>query len=402
MYDAIIVGGGLAGASLAKSLAEARKRILVLEREISFKDRVRGEFICPWGVSEARRLGIYRLLLDTCAREEAFLHFRLAGAPPQPSRDLLATSPHKAGSLHFQHRDMQDALLTSAQEAGANIQRGIAITGVRGGVRPQVTFADHEGRKESASARLLVGADGRNSIIRAQCGFVINRGPDKMVIAGVLLNGMRAPQDGGTIIQNLATSQFAGIVPLRDGLFRCYHAHHKRASMGSMRLSGHKDFQHFIEASIETGAPADWFIGAEPIGPLASFDGADTWSDSFYRNGIVLVGDAAASSDPTHGCGLSLALRSVRILRDYLLENEDWRLAACQYAAKQAQDAEALRTITDWLTALWYDPGEEANQIRARALPLLAQDPSRVPDFIGLGPDSRHDEVARSRLFGEV
>jgi 2-polyprenyl-6-methoxyphenol hydroxylase-like FAD-dependent oxidoreductase len=69
MYDAIIVGGGLAGASLAKSLGEADKSVLVLERELTFKDRVRGEFMCPWGVGEARKLGIYQPLTETCARE---------------------------------------------------------------------------------------------------------------------------------------------------------------------------------------------------------------------------------------------------------------------------------------------------------------------------------------------
>jgi 2-polyprenyl-6-methoxyphenol hydroxylase-like FAD-dependent oxidoreductase len=307
-----------------------------------------------------------------------------------------------AGSLHFQHRKMQEVMIKSAQDAGAEIRRGVTLTAVAGGERPLVAFLDGEGRSESASARLLIGADGRNSLVRARGGFVAKTGPDKMVIAGVLLSGMHAPEDGGVIIQNLATGQFGGVVPLRDGVFRCYHAHHKGSAMGAVRLGGHKDLPQFIEASVSAGAPASWFNGAEPIGPLASFDGADIWAESPYRDGIVLVGDAAATSDPTHGCGLSLTLRSVRMLRDYLLGSEDWRMAAQEYAAALVQDAEALRTITDWLTELWYEPGKEADQTRMRALPLLAEDPSRVPDFIGIGPECRHDETARARLFGEV
>ena len=51
MYDAIIVGGGLAGSTLAKSLAEHDYRVIVLEQEREFKDRVRGEQMHPWGVS---------------------------------------------------------------------------------------------------------------------------------------------------------------------------------------------------------------------------------------------------------------------------------------------------------------------------------------------------------------
>jgi len=52
-HDIILVGGGLAGAALARALAEAGIRVLVLERETAFKDRVRGEAMLGWGVAEA-------------------------------------------------------------------------------------------------------------------------------------------------------------------------------------------------------------------------------------------------------------------------------------------------------------------------------------------------------------
>lgn len=48
-YDLIIVGGGLGGAALARAIAEQGRHVLVLEREKRFKDRVRGEFMTPWG-----------------------------------------------------------------------------------------------------------------------------------------------------------------------------------------------------------------------------------------------------------------------------------------------------------------------------------------------------------------
>ena len=46
-YDIITVGGGLGGASLAKVMAEHGSRVLVIERETEFKDRVRGEAVSP-------------------------------------------------------------------------------------------------------------------------------------------------------------------------------------------------------------------------------------------------------------------------------------------------------------------------------------------------------------------
>ena len=47
-YDIITVGGGLGGASLAKAMSEHGAKVLVVERETQFKDRVRGELMAPY------------------------------------------------------------------------------------------------------------------------------------------------------------------------------------------------------------------------------------------------------------------------------------------------------------------------------------------------------------------
>jgi choline dehydrogenase-like flavoprotein len=44
-YDNITIGGGLGGAAFAKAMADHGARVLVLERERQFSDRVRGEAI---------------------------------------------------------------------------------------------------------------------------------------------------------------------------------------------------------------------------------------------------------------------------------------------------------------------------------------------------------------------
>ena len=69
IYDLIIVGGGIGGSALAKAMAERGARVLVVEREKQFKDRVRGEGMHAWGVPEAKALGIYELLCSTCGLE---------------------------------------------------------------------------------------------------------------------------------------------------------------------------------------------------------------------------------------------------------------------------------------------------------------------------------------------
>jgi choline dehydrogenase-like flavoprotein len=92
-YDVITIGGGLAGAALAKVLAERGVRVLVFEREIAFKDRIRGEQMHPWGVAEARMLGLYELLLGTCSIELRYWSGQLVGFTDVRTRDLFETSP---------------------------------------------------------------------------------------------------------------------------------------------------------------------------------------------------------------------------------------------------------------------------------------------------------------------
>jgi 2-polyprenyl-6-methoxyphenol hydroxylase-like FAD-dependent oxidoreductase len=112
-YDAVTVAGGVAGAVFAKAMAERGAKVLVLERETRFKDRVRGEMLVPWGVAEARELGILPALKAACAHEVGLVEM---GAGP---RDLAATTEHRCPAVTFAHQEMQETLLGAAELAGA-------------------------------------------------------------------------------------------------------------------------------------------------------------------------------------------------------------------------------------------------------------------------------------------
>lgn len=90
-YDIITVGGGLGGASLAKAIAEHGAKVLVLEREKQFKDRVRGEQMASWGAGEARQLGIYDLLRQSSCGQEVRWWQTIIGGAPSGRRDCVAT-----------------------------------------------------------------------------------------------------------------------------------------------------------------------------------------------------------------------------------------------------------------------------------------------------------------------
>ena len=99
-YDIVTVGGGLGGAAVAVAMAKAGARVLVVERETRFQDRVRGEFMEPWGVAETRRLGIYdaiRNAANDCSLL-ANLPERNEARPPRLRRHH-ATQPAESGDL---------------------------------------------------------------------------------------------------------------------------------------------------------------------------------------------------------------------------------------------------------------------------------------------------------------
>lgn len=406
-YDLIIVGGGLAGSSLAISLAAAGLRILVIEAQDEFRDRIRGEVLMPWGSLEAQRLGIYDVLLRGCANEIPF-YTRYRSGDLMGRRDLKATTPANTCCLTFPHPLMQDVLLAHAETLGVEVRRGAAVSNITPGDVPRVHIGSDPA---GVSARLAVLADGRDSRLRSLLGFEVQRDPEQLIIAGMILEGEAdcseflnggASPDASTI--NLFYDPSGGrmiiamrIAPKRN---RIYLIHHKDAL--PRRLSGRHSVDEMIRQLQAVGAPGHWFENARQAGPFASFDGSHRWVDRPYRDGVVLAGDAAAATDPAWGRGLSRALRDVRLLRDRLLQSSDWHEAALAYAGDHDDFYGRMRRLEAMEATLLFEPGAAADKRRQHAFSLFAKDPSRVPDATGLGPEAPCDEIARARYFGEI
>ena len=93
---------------------------------------------------------------------------------------------------------------------------------------------------------------------------------------------------------------------------------------------------------------------------------------------------------------------ATRRLRDALVENDDWDKAGHAFDAEMSAMWTPIRTVEFWFTEMFMGASEEANALRSRALPLIAQDPTRLPDHFNSGPDmSPINETARRRVFGE-
>jgi 2-polyprenyl-6-methoxyphenol hydroxylase-like FAD-dependent oxidoreductase len=392
-YDVITVGGGLGGAALAKVLAEHGKRVLVVEREIEFKDRIRGEYLQPWGVAESQRVGLYDTLMEKCAREQPY--FDLVGLGP--IRDYRITTPQRLPALTFYHPAMQETVLDAARDAGAAIWCGAAAREVALGELPKVSI-EHDGQVRDLTARLVVCADGRSSAGRGWGGFATLRASPKLLGAGVLFANLSIDPEIGVMMVNPLLGRAAYLFPQGDGRVRAYLIYEHELP----RLQGAVETPRFVEECVKTGIPSGNYAGARSIGPLASFDMTENWVEHPYRAGLALLGDAAGSSDPTWGQGLSLTLRDARVLSDNLLATDNWEHAGHEYAAERDSYFKTTITVEQWVFDLLLARGAEADRRRERALPLLASEPDRFPDHAISGPDLPAGEQVRQRLFGEI
>jgi 2-polyprenyl-6-methoxyphenol hydroxylase-like FAD-dependent oxidoreductase len=243
----------------------------------------------------------------------------------------------------------------------------------------------------------VVGADGRGSSVRNHAGFSIQRDPEHLLIAGLLLSGNHLPKEAIHWVPHFSQGKVTILLPLDEGRMRVYLIT-RRDAPNHQRLTGAANVENFIVGCFKCGVTKEWMGGAVALGPLAEFEGADVWVNSPYHQGVVLIGDAAAASDPSWGSGLSMTLRDVRMLRDQLLAQEDWHVAAQAYAIEHDQVYERFHRIEGWYTQLFYDIGPSADERRERAFSRRRQ---HVPDIMGLGPDSPCDEQARRNFFGE-
>jgi menaquinone-9 beta-reductase len=394
-YDLMIVGGGIAGSTLGRRMALAGLHVLIIEKDLEFRDRIRGEVLLPWGSVEAKRLGVYDLLLASCATEAPRELYYYEGDQAAP-RDFVTTTPEQTCALSFYHPEMQEFLLNEASKAGAEIRRGAALQSGFPGPRPAAEIVV-DGRAEKISAKLVVGADGRESRLATLLEFERERDAVELFTGGLQLSGDIPTEPALHFFHHGYSGRASILIQNKPGNYRVYLLHHKDAL--PRRLSGTRDYQAVLGHFREIGIPSSWLDGVTPHGLFATFDGAHRWITKPARGNCVLVGDAAGTSDPVWGNGLSRTLRDVRLLSDHLLGERDWEKAIAAYADDHDDFFHRLRRAEQLNATLGFSMGEAAESRRRSAYALMDKYPELNPDVTGLGPEARCSDEVVNRLL---
>lgn len=394
-FDLVIVGGGIAGCALGRAMAQSGAEVLILEKEPRYRDRIRGEAIMPWGGLEAKALGLYDILLSSCGLEVPYETFVVAGEFTTP-RHYPSSTPGKTGILSFFHPEMQDVMVRAASDAGAEIWRGASVRAISPGEQGTIEVMS-EGAVSTVSARLIVGADGRESTVATKFGFKRQKPMQGLFTVGFQLYCDLPLEPALYFFLHGESGRGIILFEIKPGNYRAYLSHHKDAL--ERRLSGKRDYQVALRHFGEIGMPAAWLEQITPHGILASFDGAFTWIDHPAQGNCALIGDAASTTDPVWGNGLSRTLRDVRLLRDRLLNDSNWLSAAGAYAEDHDDYYRRLRAAEELSNTIFFAMGRDAEARRHRIFALMEQEPETNLDLAGLGPESRYSDELAARLL---
>jgi 2-polyprenyl-6-methoxyphenol hydroxylase-like FAD-dependent oxidoreductase len=381
--DVVVVGAGVAGGALATALSRHGISVLLLEKSRVHQDRVRGEFLVPWGIDEARKLGVSDILMAAGGHYTRHSVPYGEGITPEAARtrilDISKMVPDAPGAMNLGHPRLCQALDDAAQAAGAALLRGVEDIKVTPGLPPTVRFSI-DGRNHEITPRLVVGADGRGSSVARQIGLRAVTNPDHHLLAGLLVEGVEAwPQDEFSIGTDGDVMFF--VFPQGGGRLRLYLGY---GLDQSRRFSGAGNVQRFLDAFRLPSLPhSELLSAAHAIGPCHGYPNADAWIDMPAVPGVVLIGDAAGHNDPTIGQGLSISFRDARLVLEALLDNAQWTNDAfIPYVEERRERMRRLRFTAQQSSILRAEFTDAARARRLRVRERVAANPSVALPFL--------------------
>lgn len=366
-YDAVIVGGGLVGLSLAAALGGAGMTCLVIDAEdpaVSAAEPFDGRS--------------FALARGTCQLLSAIGIWPLIEEQAQPILDIRVSDgkidhPASPFFLHYSESDLGEGPMGQLVESRV-LRRALyrhlatvqsvtllapmkveAVSGAGGLASVQL------GDGRLIKTPLAIAADGKNSPLRRAAGIKTRRW-DYAQTGVVATVALERPHQGTAFEHFLPSGPFA-VLPLvdgedgkgRQGLHRASLVWTEKPALAK-HLIGLNDetFSHEIARRF-----GDSLGKLSPIGGRWLYPLSLQWAETIFAPRLALVGDAAHVIHPIAGQGLNLALRDVAALAEVVVDA--WRLGLdhgtnlvlSRYQAWRRFDSILMAAVTDGLNRLF-------------------------------------------------
>ena len=336
-YDVVVVGAGPAGSATAILLAERGWSVLLLDKASFPRPKVCGELLSPESARLLDRLGALKAV-DAVAQPIAGMRIvapdgtRLEGRYPTGA----PWGGYRGHGLAIPRERLDHILFERARQLPLDARERHRVTGLRmeAGVVAGVQVEAPASAASKVASRLVVGADGRASVVAHTLGLLRPHRLRRMALIQHV-RGLEGLGDLGEIYVDppdyaILNQMAPGLANL--GLVVPYaHARAFRGRLDTFFAARLAQLRHL--------APRlDGMAAAGPLmamGPLAYRVGEPA------VGGVALVGDAAGFYDPFTGEGLYTALRSAELLAE--VAHAALRAGDCSRAAL-ARYARARRT----------------------------------------------------------
>lgn len=337
VFDALIIGGGPAGATTALLLANAGWSVAIIEKKIFPRRKVCGEFISATNLPLLHTLGIADFYLThggpEVRRVGLFAADTILASTMPPANHSLSNWGRALGREH-----LDSMLLDMASRAGAKVWQPWYVKALERGTDLFVgTIVSHD-RIEQILARVAIMANGSWETGLEPLSICPHKRSDFLAFKSHFRDGELAPD----LMPLLAFPGGYGGLVNSDGGRMTLSCCIRRDTLQNTRLqypglqAGEAVLKHISKSCLgirqvlsHAKREGSW-LSAGPIRPGIR---------RCYAKGIFFVGNNAGEAHPVVAEGISMAMQSAWILSQVLLKNQNEILlgkntadAGCAYA----------------------------------------------------------------------